>query len=214
MSTLFISHSSSDNEASKDLQARLAEKGHRSVFLDLDPEAGIQAGVSWERTLYTKLRACRAVLALVSDNYLSSQWCFAEVALARMEGKELFVLQIDPWSEGTKMPSILTEEQFINVFRFGADYKRPGGSLRVEPLPSRAPRRVTRSPSGMRVVTSRRPSRPLTARGSVAISRAESSRRPPSSDSARAGSSASQPEREKGSASIRARTRLPVTTFA
>lgn len=27
----------------------------------------------------------------------------------------------------------LTEEQFINVFRFGADYRRPGGSLRVLP---------------------------------------------------------------------------------
>ncbi|MDH5625561.1 MAG: toll/interleukin-1 receptor domain-containing protein [Nitrospira sp.] len=97
MSNLFISHSSRDNAAAKELQARLEEQGHRSVFLDLDPEIGIQAGVSWERTLYTKLRACRAVVALCSDSYLASQWCFAEIALARMEGKELFVLQIDPW---------------------------------------------------------------------------------------------------------------------
>ena len=115
MSNLFISHSSRDNAAAKELQARLEEQGHRSVFLDLDPEAGIQAGVSWERTLYTKLRACRAVVALCSETYLASQWCFAEVALARMEGKELFVLQIDPWSEETQMPSILTEEQFIDL---------------------------------------------------------------------------------------------------
>jgi hypothetical protein len=115
MSNLFISHSSRDNAAAKELQARLEEQGHRSMFLDLDPEAGIQAGVSWERTLYTKLRACRAVVALCSDSYLASQWCFAEIALARMEGKELFVLQIDPWSETTQMPSILTEEQFIDL---------------------------------------------------------------------------------------------------
>ena len=115
MSTLFISHSSHDNAAAKELQARLEEQGHHSVFLDLDPETGIQAGVSWERTLYTKLRACRAVVALCSDSYLASQWCFAEIALARMEGKELFVLQIDPWSENTNMPSILTEEQFIDL---------------------------------------------------------------------------------------------------
>lgn len=95
MSNLFISHSSRDNAAAKELQSRLEEQGHRSIFLDLDPEVGIQAGVSWERTLYTKLRACRAVVALCSDSYLNSQWCFAEIALARMEGKELFVLQVE-----------------------------------------------------------------------------------------------------------------------
>ena len=115
MSNLFISHSSRDNDAAKELQARLEEKGHRSVFLDFDPDKGIQAGVSWERTLYTKLRSCRAVVALCSESYLDSQWCFAEIALARREGKELFVLQIDPWGEQTEMPSILTEEQFIDL---------------------------------------------------------------------------------------------------
>ncbi len=31
--------------------------------------------------------ACRAVIALLTDDYLDSRWCFAEVALARMEGK-------------------------------------------------------------------------------------------------------------------------------
>ena len=115
MSTLFISHSSRDNEAAVALKAVLEKQGHRSLFLDLDPDKGIQAGVSWERTLYTRLRACRAVVALCSDSYLASHWCFAEVALARMEGKHLFVLQIDPWNESTEMPSILTEEQYIDL---------------------------------------------------------------------------------------------------
>jgi WD40 repeat protein len=133
MSNLFISHSSRDNQAAKDLQGRLAGKGHRSVFLDLDPEAGIQAGVSWERTLYTKLRACRAVVALCSDSYLRSQWCFAEIALARMEGKEIFALQIEPWSEGTEMPSILTEDQFIDL-RTNAEvgYRRLWNGFKVK----------------------------------------------------------------------------------
>lgn len=115
MSNLFISHSSADHAAALQLRTRLEEQGHHSVFLDFDPTLGIQAGVSWERTLYTKLRACRAVVALCSDRYLASQWCFAEIALARMEGKELFVLQIDPWSEGTRMPSILTEDQSVDL---------------------------------------------------------------------------------------------------
>ncbi len=115
MSNLFISHSSHDADAAQALQAQLAAQGHRSVFLDFDPQAGIQAGVSWERTLYTKLRACRAVVALCSDNYLASQWCFAEIALARMEGKEIFVLRIAPWSDKTQLPSILQVEQTIDL---------------------------------------------------------------------------------------------------
>lgn len=133
MSTLFISHSSRDNVAAAQLQAQLERQGHRSVFLDFDPDAGIQAGVSWERTLYTKLRACRAVIALCSDSYLASQWCFAEIALARMEGKDLFVLQIDPWSAQTRMPSILTVEQNIDLrTRPEEGYRRLWNGLKLK----------------------------------------------------------------------------------
>jgi WD40 repeat protein len=133
VSTLFISHSSRDEAAARELKARLEAQGHRSVFLDFDPDRGIQSGTSWERTLYTKLRACRAVVALCSDHYLASHWCFAEIALARMEGKEVFVLQIDPWSETTRLPSILTEEQAIDL-RAGVEvgYRRLWNGFRVK----------------------------------------------------------------------------------
>jgi formylglycine-generating enzyme required for sulfatase activity len=115
MSTLFISHSSSDNEAARDLEKQLDVQGHRSVFLDLDPEKGIVAGQSWERTLYAKLRACRAVIVLCTDHYLVSQWCFAEVALARMEGKHIFTIVMDPFDKQTQLPSILAEQQYIDL---------------------------------------------------------------------------------------------------
>lgn len=133
MSNLFISHSSRDNLAAKELQSQLDKQGHRSVFLDLDPEAGIQAGTSWERTLYTKLRACRAIVVLCSDNYMQSQWCFAEIALARMEGKEIFALQIEPWSETSQHPSILAEDQIIDL-RSHADegYRRLWNGFKVK----------------------------------------------------------------------------------
>ena len=58
MSTLFISHSSADGAAARELERWLAEppRNHHSIFLDFDPEKGIVAGQSWERTLYRKLR--------------------------------------------------------------------------------------------------------------------------------------------------------------
>jgi len=115
MSSIFISHSSRDGAIAQELERRLARQGHASVFLDLDPEKGIVGGQSWERTLYRKIRACRAVIALVTDDYVQSHWCFAEIALARMEGKHLFALKVDPLSADTKLPSILTEKQYIDL---------------------------------------------------------------------------------------------------
>jgi WD40 repeat protein len=115
VSTIFISHSSRDNELARELERRLARMGHPSVFLDLDPEKGIVAGQSWERTLYRKLRACRAVVALCTDAYLASHWCFAEIALARMEGKAIFAFKADPLGEKARLPSILTESQYIDL---------------------------------------------------------------------------------------------------
>src|SRR5688500_12315153 len=109
MSAIFISHSSRDAALAKALERRLAERRHHSVFLDLDPEKGIVGGQSWERTLYRKLRACRAVIALCTDDYLRSHWCFAEIALARMEGKPVIGLLAKPLAEGATLPGILLE---------------------------------------------------------------------------------------------------------
>jgi hypothetical protein len=96
MSAIFISHSSLDGELARSLERLLAQRDHHSVFLDFDPEKGIVGGQNWERTLYRKLRACRVVIALITDRYLASHWCFAELALARMEGKQLLALKVDP----------------------------------------------------------------------------------------------------------------------
>ncbi len=115
MSSIFISHSSQDNVFAQEVERRLAQQNHHSVFLDLDPEKGIVAGQSWEQTLYRKLRACRAVVVLCTDHYLRSHWCFAEIALARMEGKHILALQVDPLSPSAQLPSILTEKQFIDL---------------------------------------------------------------------------------------------------
>ena len=65
MSAIFISHSSLDNDFSVALAERLTARHHNSLFLDLDPDQGIVAGQSWERTLYRELERSQAVIVLL-----------------------------------------------------------------------------------------------------------------------------------------------------
>ncbi|MFT5135700.1 MAG: hypothetical protein ACI8XV_000726 [Arenicella sp.] len=131
MSSIFISHSSKDNDMARELERELAKQNHTSVFLDIDPDKGIVSGQSWERTLYRKLRACRAVIAICTDDYLGSRWCFAEIALARMEGKPIFALKVDGLSPDAQLPSILGENQYIKMQGDTAEgYRRLWNGLR------------------------------------------------------------------------------------
>ena len=75
MSSIFISHSSKDNDWAASFKTKLAEAGHRSIFLDFDPEDGIPAGRSWEKELYAQLKSCQAVVVLCSKHSIGSSWC-------------------------------------------------------------------------------------------------------------------------------------------
>ena len=94
MSSIFLSHSSRDNEAAAEVKAWLEGEGHRSIFLDFDPAQGIPAGRNWERELYQQLRACRAVIVLCSEHSMASRWCFAEITHARSLGKHIFPVKV------------------------------------------------------------------------------------------------------------------------
>ncbi len=115
MSAIFISHSSHDRERAIAVKACLEGAGHTGVFLDVDAADGIVAGQNWEKTLYQKLRACRAVILLLSDRFLASHWCFAEMAIARKEGKVIFPVKIDPWSDDAQMPGVLALDQQLDL---------------------------------------------------------------------------------------------------
>jgi tetratricopeptide (TPR) repeat protein len=95
MSSIFISHSSKDNQWAASLTTKLIEQGHRSLFLDFDPENGIPAGRKWETELYTQLKGCQAVIVLCSQYSMKSPWCFAEITHARALGKKIFPIKID-----------------------------------------------------------------------------------------------------------------------
>lgn len=110
MGAIFISHSSKDNELAAQIAAWLKERQFHSLFLDFDPQFGIPAGRNWEQELYRQLRVCRAVIVLCSEHSAASDWCFAEVVLARSLGKSLFPVRMD----GSAVPSLLSGHQIID----------------------------------------------------------------------------------------------------
>lgn len=68
----------------------LKTEGWDDVFLDLDPERGINPGERWEKALNQAAYRCEAVLFLVSRAQLKSQWCRSEFDLAAKLNKRMF----------------------------------------------------------------------------------------------------------------------------
>jgi TIR domain len=95
MSQIFISHSSRNNDYAVALRMWLAEQGWDDVFLDTDPKRGIAAGERWEGALNKAALRCEAVLFLVSEAWLASDWCVKEFHLAQRLNKRLFGVLIE-----------------------------------------------------------------------------------------------------------------------
>ena len=123
MSAIFISHSSKDKKLALNLHKKLLSKGYKSVFLDLDRDDGIVAGDKWEEDIYRELKSCQVLIALISENWLASGWCFAEATHAREKGKRILGLRLSP----TIQASILSDTQFINFY----DDQRASGYERL-----------------------------------------------------------------------------------
>ena len=115
MSAIFISHSSKDNAWAERIAAwlrdeprqRPAEHRYDSLFLDVDPEDGIQLGQLWRDTLYEKLQLCVAVIVICSEAYAASQWCLAELGIAMARGALVLPVRID----ASPLPKLLSETQ-------------------------------------------------------------------------------------------------------
>jgi WD40 repeat protein len=116
VSYIFLSHSSRDDAEAGALHAWLLEEGHTAVFLDHDAEGGIAGGEPWEERLYTELRRCRALIALISSEWLASPWCAAEADHAQALRKPVLPLRIkpiDPAQYAAKAPPVLRRLQLI-----------------------------------------------------------------------------------------------------
>lgn len=134
MAAIFLSHSSRDNATAVEIKARLAERGHRSVFLDFDPADGIPAGREWEQELYARLRACRVFVVLCSEHSMRSPWCFAEITHAKALGKLVIPVKIAPCD----VAAILLSRQVVDLQADADDgYRRLFAALDREGLDPR-----------------------------------------------------------------------------
>lgn len=82
-------------ELAKKLQERLESRGQR-VFRDA---THMRIGETWPARLRTELEVCTSLVAIVSNDYLRSDWCLTEIDHARKLKKTIlpFILeQVDP----------------------------------------------------------------------------------------------------------------------
>lgn len=94
MAKIFLSYSSDDEERASEVLRWLTDAGH-AVFFDRDPHRGMDVGEDWKQRLYRELRRTDAVICLLSNAYLGSTWCTAEVAIADARGCRILPLRLE-----------------------------------------------------------------------------------------------------------------------
>ena len=114
MSRIFLSHSSLNDTEAIEIRDWIEANGWAGeVFLDLDPERGLVAGVKWEAALKQAVHRCEAVLPLISKEWLASKWCLSEVGTARLLGKHIIPILIDD-TEISALSADMTSEQIVD----------------------------------------------------------------------------------------------------
>jgi WD40 repeat protein len=128
MGSIFISHSSRNNDTAVGVREWLTENGWDDIFLDLDPERGIVAGQRWKEALQKAATRCELVLALLSVEWVESGWCKAEIDAARLMGKQIIVALIG--INQAQVPPDLRDEQWVDLFGDPDGYTRLKAGLR------------------------------------------------------------------------------------
>jgi hypothetical protein len=115
MSKLFLSHSSHNNAEALAINSWLVANGWDDVFLDLDPERGIVAGQRWEKALHDAASRCDAVIFLVSQAWVDSEWCRKEFRLAHHLNKRIIGLLIEDIAIEALPDELTASWQLVNL---------------------------------------------------------------------------------------------------
>jgi WD40 repeat protein len=123
MSSIFISHSSSNNSEAIVIKNWLIEQGWDDIFLDFDPHKGIVVGEHWKIALHDAANCCDAVLFLISQAWLESEWCRKELYLAEKLDKHIIAIEIEEdLAIDTLLEKLKSTTQLISLVK-GKDHQ-------------------------------------------------------------------------------------------
>ncbi|MGJ3238813.1 MAG: toll/interleukin-1 receptor domain-containing protein [Anaerolineae bacterium] len=106
-SYLFISHSSADNEAVREIVQDLQADTLR-VWVDFDK---LESGSLWLNTIQDAIDGCAGVLVILSNASRRSDWVMRECLYAMQLRKPLFIALID----NIPLPLLLVDRQFTSL---------------------------------------------------------------------------------------------------
>ncbi|MGV0746224.1 nSTAND1 domain-containing NTPase [Mycolicibacterium sp. XJ870] len=122
MSRLFLSHSSLDLRQAVALKQWLVNQEPalaNEIFVDVDPEVGLQPGQRWKDALQRATARCEAVICLLSANWEASHECRVEYRVAENLNKQILCARLEP-SAGD---GLTAEWQRCDLFGDGAKTK-------------------------------------------------------------------------------------------
>lgn len=136
MSHVFISHSTTDNDFTKQLVDQLAAMDIES-WVDFD---GIHGGDRWPRRIQEQIEGCRAVIVVMTRAARDSEWVERETLLAMDLKKPLFIAL----AEDIPLPLHLINRQFTDCHTdVAAGIKKLASTvrrrLRAKPAPPKKP---------------------------------------------------------------------------
>jgi WD40 repeat protein len=121
MTQLFISHSSKNNAEALALSQWLTAEGWDAPFLDFEAQHGIALGDDWKEQLRLALGRCKGFIALVSPDWLRSDWCQREFAVARhLTQAKVFALLLHD-TKKTDLPEGFSSRWQVVSLTDGAD---------------------------------------------------------------------------------------------
>lgn len=124
MASVFISYAGENSMLACDVHQWLSEDGH-TVFLAEHPRDGLACGEDWQQRLRDELRQVDAVVCLVSSPYLRSQWCRAEVGIAKHRRRMLLPIQ----AETGLIDPDLADFHHVDVMRAHSELARQLGRI-------------------------------------------------------------------------------------
>lgn len=135
MSYIFLSHSTQDNDFTRELAERLAQFGF-DVWVDFD---NIGSGERWVLSIQNAVENCVAVVVVMSKSARDSEWVERETLLAMDLKKPIHIALIDD----IPLPLHLINRQFTGFQeKQESSYKSLADALWAMDLVSAAPRKV------------------------------------------------------------------------